>query len=152
MACLIFFYDLLQATEEAPTEEPAEPVVGLSVLLTSSSLNDFFPRAMLSRLVSPQPQPVSRAMNLSAMACVRIPSHNPNPKYPQASMGGEDGLPKIDKIVAVDWPQGKHGHLPVEELPEGVEVKAAHRPSHFFLVLFSFNPNPNPNPNPNQQK
>lgn len=79
--------------EAAPQEEeePVEPIVGLNVLFTSSSLNNFFSRAMLGRL---------------------------------ASLGGEDndGLPKVEKIVAMDWPQGKHGHLPVEGLPERIEM------------------------------
>lgn len=37
-------------------------------------------------------------------------------------MTGGDDLPKVGKLVAVDWPQGKKGHLEVKGLPESVEV------------------------------
>lgn len=37
-------------------------------------------------------------------------------------MTGEDDLPKVGKLVAVDWPQGKKGHLEVTGLPENVQV------------------------------
>jgi len=35
---------------------------------------------------------------------------------------GDKGVAKVEKIVIVDWPRGKHGHKSIENLPEGVEV------------------------------
>jgi len=37
-------------------------------------------------------------------------------------MNGENELSKVEKLVAVDWPQGKRGHLEVTGLAENVQV------------------------------
>lgn len=35
-------------------------------------------------------------------------------------------MPEVDKLVVVDWPRGKHGHVTLEGLPDGVEVAKFH--------------------------
>jgi len=70
------------------------PPPRVKVLYTAASLKSLFSTAMIGRL---------------------------------AAMCGEDaapveGLPQLESLVVVDWPQGKHGHLDLPTLPACVEV------------------------------
>ena len=88
--------------------EPEEAPSGLHVLYTASELDNLFSGALIGRLV----QLLSCTAHLLRVVL-------------QAAMmaEGDKGVAKVEKIVIVDWPRGKHGHKSIENLPEGVEVQ-----------------------------